>query len=340
MSDIDMTGSESQDALLAKARKSMGNRVDPDPATDPAPDEPAKVDPPATEKPAPNSDEPNKIDDTKVDPPATDPANPAATDPAPERQTKYVPVSKYTTEKKEWAETIKEKEKIIADLKTSLENKQTDPKAGDDEIKNFADTYGINEEGISKLTAIIESKILPAEKRELLDALIVNSMDQEEAALFHKEFELSTPTLTKTFGELPAEKLAEVEKYLDEVAHTQEFADKKLGYVIFEHQDEIKKIIGGEAPKDDKPKVDPKTPDKPQRSMEPGKIGQGKPNALKAADFKDKTDFSELEAMDPDERQKLVKEMDNPTYQRLITYLGNPNKGTEVMRNGRKVLLK
>lgn len=343
MAEIDTTGLESQDAAHAKALKSMGSRVDPDttPPADPAPADDPKDLPADPATPPASSEKPT--DPQPQDPPATDPPqDPPADDPKDlpqgKRPERHIPIAQYHDEKKDWesktATIVSEKDGEIARLTAELSKKNENPVTTDEEIKTFADQYGIDEAGLDQMTKILSKKILPDEKRELLDQLVIESEIRKENEFFHKEFEqIALPALKKTFGDIPADKLPEVEKFLDEAGHTKDFHDKELPYVIFQKQDEIKKLIG------DIPKVDDKKEEKPVvRSMEPSRIGAGKPNSVTAKDLENTTDFTDFLALDQMEQNRLMKEMDTRTYQRLIAFSG-AQKGTEVMRNGGKIVL-
>lgn len=340
MADNNTQGTESreqQDEQLARARKSMGNRVDPDPTDD----TPADTTPPKKEEEKPaneKKDQPSNDDPAGEDPEKKPEDDGVATDDEEPEDKKpdayHIPVKKYTDEKKEWHTKVEEKDREIATLKEQLAKKSEDPKVVDQEIKAFADAYGIDEDGIGKLTTIIGSKLLPAEQRKALDALIVESQARSESALFNEEFtRFGEPELKEMFGEIEAEKMPAIKALLDAKAHTQAFHDKELPYIIFKNKGEIQKIL--------KPEVTTTGEDKPKtRGMETTRIGNGRPQTINAAYFKDKTDFSELANLDEAERTAIIKDMDVKTYQKMVQYAQQNAGGLEVMRNGRKINLK
>lgn len=309
------------DPELAKARASMGGRIDPDPTPEVKKEEtPAPAPIPEVKK--------DVIPDENL---GKEPENKELKTPRPEA---FIPMPKYLDEKKDWKKTetaLAEANAKIAEL-TKL-SEQKDGLQKDEDIEAFMDKTGFGREVVDGLLALAEKRVLTPELKEALKKAEVITKEAELDTAFSSEFQKDgEPALKTYFPEVTEDQLAKAKTFLDQVSHTKEFSDKTLDYVIFKHKTEIAELFGEKADA---------TPPITKKTIEGGRNGGGKPVGLTAKDFSgDSPDFTALNNMDPAERSQLIKSFDTKTYQRFVQYAGTQTGGLEVMRNGAKVILK
>lgn len=324
------------DSELAKAKKSMGNRVDPDdePADKPK-DEPATP-APVVEEPAKPEGEPAKPEPTNVPPVADVPEKV-------DRPVAYIPMPKYLSEKKEWEgkATTAEQRAIDAEAKVAELTKIASQGEGaqkDEDIEEFMAQTGFDKETVEGFLKLAEKRLskgetMSAEDKALLARATGLVKDAEITEAYQKEFEsIGTATLKQTYPNATPEQTAKVRELMDKVSHTADNHDKPLDFLMFKNKDEIAKIMTGE-PEAPAPAT--------KKTLEPTRMGNGKQTVLTANDFKDgKTEFSALADMDASQRSEIIKNFDPHTYQKFIGYAKDQSSGLEVMRNGKKVFLK
>lgn len=326
------------DTELENAKRSMGSRIDQDDVTPPiVQEEKPVITPEATpvvgkdEKPADPivKKEDEQLPDLKV---------PEDDNKAPNRPKAFIPIPQYLDEKKVW-ESDKARaeaaEKRLAELEALGNQKKP---ANEDQIQDFAEKHMMDPDMVKDLLGMVESKVLPGDMRKQLDdALkITDQKKYEEKVLasqesFKNEFkDVGLPEINKLYPSATPEQLEAARIFLDGAAHTPTFHDKELPYVIYKLGGELNKIFTGS----DKPA------DTPNKGMEQHKTGQARVGTPTADDWKGKTDFADFLQLDQGVQDQIRKEMDNTTYQKLIHFVGKQNQGVEVMRDGRKVILK
>lgn len=332
------------DPELAKAQKSMAGRIDPDEPAEEKKDDPAPAaDPAPTEK----KDEPAVDPDPKPDPqPVTDTKEPVVDPTKTPRPEAYIPLPKYHAEKADWEKKANDAEegKRLAEAKvaelTALAG-QKDGAKKDEDIEEFMDATGFDRETVDKLLNLATKRLStgqPALSSEQLEAVEKATAIVKEAELetaFNTEFDsMGAPTIKKLFPNATDEQLAKAKEHLDKIAHTAENRDKPLDLLIFRGQEDIAKIFEGD------PAAEVQ---KDKKTIEATRPGGGKPMALTSKDFDSETaDFGALADLDAAERSKVIKGFSNTTYQRFLAYAKSQETGggVEVMRNGRKVVLK
>jgi len=327
-----------QDIELAKAQRSMGGRVDPDPTPTPEDTPPADPQPEVKKDITP---EPPK-DPTPPEPTPDVPETPAENKIPTNRPDRYIPLAKYHGEKKEWETSMSQKDTELAEAKKKIEeltnlSNQGEGVKKDEDIEAYMAKTGFDRETVEGLLELAEKRLLNPERVAALNTAesIVKEAQIEEA--FAKEFTTyGEPELKKHFPNITAEQLTGAKALLDQVAHTKDFKDKTLDFIIFKHLDELGKLVTP-APADDGA-GDPPPQDK--KTIEGSRIGAGKPTSLTAKDFEGQADFSMLGDMEPAERSKLISDFSVATYQKFQQWVKTQSPGVEVMRNGQKVMLK
>lgn len=336
----DITKKEVIDPELEAVRRSMGDRMDP---TEPVVETPVvetkkeEVTPVVTETKVDDEDE--EIAEDKEPILQKDDEKKRV-----ERPETHIPMPKYLAEKNDWKKTKAEKEALEVRVK-ELEaiDRSTAGASQDDQLTAFSEKHGMDIDAVKDLLGIVQKNLLPEEKLSQIDKAdqIVKEKEREDQIkksqdAFKKEFETAgVPELKKRYPDATAEQLALAQTFLDKAAHTEQFAKSELGYVIYKTDADLAKIF---APADEEAEV---TPPVSRKTMERGRSG-GKVGALSANDFKGKTDFTDLLALDPQAQESLRKEFDTTTYEAYLKFAIAKDKesGVEVMRNGRKINLK
>lgn len=325
------------DEDLAKAKKSMGSRVDPDESPEEAPKADENNVPEAPQGPQDVEDSKAGADneDDKIVTPKE--GNEPKDEPENKMPRAYIPLGKYNDEKKAWKQTeaeLAEARQRIAELE-SIGDK-SEGKSKDDDIEAFMEQTGFDRETVEGFLSLAEKRSLTPERVQALEKIQAITLETEIQEQFATEFkDYGEPELKNLYPEATAEQMKEAKKLLDVVAHTKEYHDKEMSYVIFKHKDSIAKIFtpGSQEPADQTPTS--------KRSMESSRIGNGKNTVLTAQDFADKKDFSELDTVDPALRSQIIKDMPTATYENWKAYHANKEKngGVEVTRGGRKITL-
>lgn len=339
------------DADLEKARKSMGDRVDPDPEQDDESDsDDTQTTPPVT--PDPNKEDsqedmtPESDDDPEGDKKPDGDDSEKKDEDLPDNSSKridrpqaYIPMPKYLSEKKENERILADKEAQLAEALKKVEDltsiaKQNDGAKKDDDIQEFMDNTGFSRETVEGLLKLASKRLLDPEKMKALETATNVVKEAEIEAAFNTEFEkVGQPELKKAFPNITEEQMEKAKSLIDQVAHAPGFNDKPLDFIIYKHRSEIEKLMG-DAPEN-------KEPPKNKKTIEGSHPGQGKITGLTAKDFEGKTDFSELKDMEPAARNLLIKDFSVKTYENFKSWVNDQDKqGTEVMRDGKRVLLK
>ena len=329
-----------QDEAFAKAQKSTAGRVDPSEPVEPAkePETPPATPPKASEEVPPAT-------------PATDPTTPPVTPPVepvepvkvPARPEAYIPLPKYHAEKADWEKKAADADaaRVAAEAKvaelTALAG-QKDGTQKDEDIEAFMAESGFDRATVDGLLDLAAKRLqkgqsaLSPEQIASVEKATAIVKEAELEVAFNEEFvSFGVPEVKKLYPDATEAQLAQVKDHLDKVAHTAENKDKPLDFLIFKNKDDIAKIFNPDVP------PEPQT----KKTIESARVGAGKQTNLSAADFKDgATDFAALGDLDPAVRAQIVKDFDSKTYSNYIQYAKNTSGGLEVMRDGRKVVLK
>lgn len=155
---------------------------------------------------------------------------------------------------------IKEVRADIAEIKKNATPAQkAEIKEVDDSLAALAEKRGLDAEGLAEIGEVLQSKILkhleesgklkndlPKEiqdKLKLLDKLEAESKVKEEISHFNNEWTNLLPDIQKQFPNASQNELKEAKKIMDELAHSKDFHDKDLDYVLFKNQDKFSAIL-------------------------------------------------------------------------------------------------
>lgn len=317
------------------------------PPTPPAPSTVVDDDEPE-DKPQPSKEPKTPEDDKKPEnEPMTEGKTPSPStdnkEQSKKRNVRFIPIDKYQDDKKKWETTEQALEAAnarIAELESGNRPAGAQKKDKEAIIKNFAERYAMEEEDVKELLSLQEAgESIPPELVETMQVMQREKAEREEAEYFNKEWSPIENKLRAKYPGATPDQLKQARDTIDKLAHTEAFIDKELGYVVYEHDTDIAKIFTTEATPDNKPNPNPDPA--PRRSVESSRPA-GSKSTLSAADFRDKTDFSEFTAMEQSEVKSIIKDMDPKTYRAYIAWETKRTNegGLTVTRNGQKVVLK
>ncbi len=129
-----------------------------------------------------------------------------------------------------------------ADTKEKREDAQ-------DDLDSFAQEIGADAQAIRRMRDLflkdVKSSTDPvlAEKLEKFEAWQKENSVTLEKARFQEEFTAATPTLKELLPNVSDEELKLVQEKVDELAHTKEYHDKDLDYVIFKNKETLSKLV-------------------------------------------------------------------------------------------------
>lgn len=256
------------------------------------------------------------------------------------RPSKYIPLAQYQDEKKIHNEQVASLQAKIDELSSATKKEVT---VGTEEheqfIQEYAEKYGIEEEDVRKLVAMVTPKqVLPPEVSKMLETF-QTTQDQlaliEEEKHFNVEFEKADPVVQQYFPGLTPEQGKALRQSVFELSHTKEWHDRDLEYVLWKNKDALLAEL---------PKVDTEPVKAPKGKVaETGRSGNHVHKVLTAEDFKDgKTSFEELGNLEESDRNKIIQDMDPQTYRKFVTFAGTFENGggLKVNRGGKTVILK
>lgn len=152
---------------------------------------------------------------------------------------------------------IKELRDEIKSLKTTPAKAEV--KEAIDEIETYAEKHQLDASGLKELSQLIEknllgklekdgklSKDLPeeiTEKLKILDELQAEKKDKAEKEYFEKEYTKILPEIQKQYPNAKAGELSEAKAVLDELAHSKEWKDKDLDYIIFKNKSKFDTLL-------------------------------------------------------------------------------------------------
>lgn len=128
-----------------------------------------------------------------------------------------------------------------------------------DEISTLAEKRGLDAEGLAEIISLAQKKVLEdlekngklsnklspevEERLKLLDELQAERKVQAEVEHFNKEYVAYLPELQKQYPNAKAAELAEAKVVLDELAHSKEFRDKDLDYVVYKNRSKFDALL-------------------------------------------------------------------------------------------------
>ncbi len=236
------------------------------------------------------------------------------------RPERYIPIKQYTDEKRSFQETIAEQEKKIAEL-SKIANLAEGSKKLEEAVKKYAEKHGVEEEiareEVQKVKDILDLTSDREEKPQKKENISTISEDDrkilEEAQeikaekLFLQEFDdVAMPQIKDLFPNASPSKMAEAKEELQKLACTNQYLDKSLDYIVFKEKETFSKIFAPD-------RVGP----------EGGRSSSSKNRqTLSASDFEGgRTNFSELNKLSVEERDKIVKDFSPKTWDKYMHFL-------------------
>lgn len=242
------------------------------------------------------------------------------------RPDKYVPVGKYTGEKKQWGEDKKVLEGQIATMKAQLE------KLTPDETNEAVIAYAeANDLDVDVVKGLFDTFKKATNYDELVDSVKEIKSQAEEQVdddSFNEEWDEFLPAMQKDFPKASKAALRRANKHMEEVSHTRRYGKHPLGDIYKLKKKEFEDLLNTKSPKR-------------------GPVGSRRPGASKkdavSLDIQkdEKTgqfDFSSLHAMeDGPKKEKAIEALSPEAYSDFIDDLDT--EPMEVSRGGRKVKL-
>lgn len=309
------------DPEWAAIRKMTPGLKDADEETPAPEDTPEPVDPAPAEDPKGPEETPEAgQDEPEVPAPTADPENQPAPAARPER---YIPVAKYTDEKKEWKTSIEEKDSRIAELEAMVGPDQG-KKILDDKVKAYAEEHGVSEDSVRELLKLT-TQDSPAANQELDAAVqleIARAREINAQNQYDVEFDSAAlPELKKAFPNATDQQISAAKKELEKLACTEGFLDKPLDFIVYKSKAELAPLFDGRR----------KGPETARQAARPGSAD------FTAADLKDgKVSFDEMTNLSGEKQAKIVEAMDVPTYDKYLRWV-NKNSSMEINRGGKKI---
>lgn len=327
----------------AEALKRMGNRIDQDTPAEVVKEPEAEKDQekPQEAQPAiPAEQQPTVV--PPVETPAADPVQPVAApvekapEAQPNRPAAFVPVGKYTDEKREWK---RENDELKAQLAALTAAGTGTPAQAIESVQAFADKYNMEPEFVNDLMELTKKGVGTPEHNEVLAQLVQQNQMQQDIAAYETEFASdAAPVLQRMYPNATPEQLEAAKKALWEPSHTEANASVKLRHILVDVADILDPIFKTAAAPAQAPEA-PAAPLPDMPGMESRKPGAARPDRMSSADFRGAKDFSALDQMDPSVAKDIVKNLDPDTYNNYLAYTKG-QKGVTVMRNGRKIELR
>lgn len=292
--------------------------------------------------------------------PVVEPPKPVETTQQPQdRVVRYIPIPQWKEENRIWKEKEAGYKQRITELET-IAAKREGTEAHDKRIKEYAETHNLDEAQVRGLldlasagkeittgqvieaakpdvvvppATLPQTPAVPADPAPQPAAPVATAPTPEEVAFFGQEFDSEVGPLIKAqFPDAKPEAIAKVKERIDALAHSKELHRTPLSWIFKGAAEELGKILVEDA-------ADP-TPAGGRKGLENYRPGSGKPNTVTAKDFKDSKDFSALEAMNLDDRAKIVRELAPNDYMNYVAYEGSKEQGVTVRRGDKTIVLK
>lgn len=165
-----------------------------------------------------------------------------------------------------------------------------------DELEQFAAEIGADPQAIKRMRALFLKDVQPTVDPELakdlqeFKAWKAQNSQVLEKQLFDQEFSKVTPSIKEMFPSVSDEELNTIKAKLDEVAHSKDYHDKDLDYVVFKHRDVLSALV---SPK--------------KRGMEPR--GNKESAQDESFDFDPSADYSKMSLKQREQWEAAYKKM-------------------------------
>jgi len=147
-------------------------------------------------------------------------------------------------------ERSKELERENLELKAIIEkgnsaSTQEENEDVQDELSKFAEENEMSPDTLRQLKTILTkdiSSLSEDDRRTLDDAKRISNTQSDEQS-FNQEFDQAAPTLKEFFPELSEIDKEVIKSKLSELAHTDQYHDKEIDYIIYKSKDALSKLI-------------------------------------------------------------------------------------------------
>lgn len=129
----------------------------------------------------------------------------------------------------------------------------------DEVVRDIADRRNLDAEGLKEILEAAEKRVMKnledkgllkkdltpdiLEKLKLLDTIEAKQKEEAEKLHDQQEWLAFLPELQKQFPNASAKEFVDAQKLMDELAHTKEFHDKELDYVLYKNRDKFAAIL-------------------------------------------------------------------------------------------------
>lgn len=296
----------------------------PDEPEAPEPNGDEDADDPSVSDETPEETEGDEPDDTPDETPDEDADVPT------ERPTRYIPVNKYQSEKKEWKAKNQELEAEIEKLRSVTPDSVEET----DLVADLAEKYDMNEAQVRDLVDVIQKKTgLTDEDRAALQSFRQQQqqqiLDAQDTEYFEKEFSsIALPALKKKYPNATEAQLNSAKNLLDEISHSEEYHKSKMEHILKLEDETIASVFGG--PEAKRPAT---------RTSETSRTTSHVEKPLSASDIKSPKDFGRLLAQPKEKRYEILSELNPVLYTEYLRYEGASEQGVTVNRGGRDLRL-
>lgn len=258
--EIDTTGATLSPAQIAADQKKEAEEAAKKPADIPAEKKPEEK--PADTPVVPPADEKTPVEPKPAAEPPVEP-EPTITKPRTIYQDHKETKEKLRDSKSEVEklnQQIADKDTEIANLKEKAEKAETpaEKKEVTDEIAALAEELGTTPEQMSKLADFINKKVQPApvapvsplseEDKSALARIRETEAKTAAAAAFKEELSALAPKLKEEFPSAPDADMTAVTAEIDRLAHTTQYHDKPLAYILWENKAKLEKLVSPKRP--------------------------------------------------------------------------------------------
>lgn len=276
--------------------------------------------PEVKEEEAPTTPEPSQKKEEET-PEAKAPETPT------KRPSRYIPVKKYTDEKRQWKETEDDLRRQLAEAQaTATQEKgsetttQEKAEVAADAVRVFAEKHGFNIDQVNDLVQVVADSAIPPEVKQLIAQQKELAADTEATQQFETQWNGVVGELRSLYPEATEAQLVDAKALLEQMAHTEETQNVPLKYLIAGERDAFDEVFG-----------------KPQLTHEGARTGTNQ-RSVSAKDFDDGvTSFDTLVQMSEEERRGIVRDMKPSTYDKYMRYVMASDDDVEIRRDGRLV---
>lgn len=140
---------------------------------------------------------------------------------------------------------LEEKNARIAELESFARNASTQEEKQEvkEGIDKLADEYNLDPSFLKKLSSELIKTIKPTDTQSVDTAYSSKVKELIQEKEFNEEFEETLPFIEETFGTIGKDDIKTIKSELDKLAHTKEFHDKDLDYIVFKNKSRLSTIV-------------------------------------------------------------------------------------------------